>query len=58
MTFTFDDMRRIIAEHLADDANHPRALDTAIMKACEAAFERGRQAGREEMEGEHDEQIR
>ncbi len=48
--WTFDDMRKTIAEHLAEDVNKARALDTAIMAACEAAYEAGRQAGREEAE--------
>lgn len=39
--FSYDDMRQIIADHLASDANKARALDTAIMAACRIAYERG-----------------
>lgn len=39
--FSYDDMRQIIADHLASDANKARALDTAIMAACRTAYERG-----------------
>ena len=41
MSFSYDDMRQIIAQHLAETANQSRALDTAIMAACEAAYLRG-----------------
>ena len=51
MFFSYDDMRRIIFEHLADTKNQARALDTAIMSACRAAFDAGRQCGREEAVG-------
>ena len=48
MTFSYDDMRRIIADHLASTTNQARALDTAIMEACKAAFNAGRLAGQDE----------
>lgn len=44
--FSFDEMRQIIASHMADSANQKRALDTAIMAACKVAYERGLEDGR------------
>ena len=46
--WSYDDMRKIIAAHLAEDVNKARALDTAIMAACKAAYEAGRKDGRAE----------
>ena len=46
--WTYDDMRKIISDHLSASINQSRALDTAIMAACKAAYEAGRKAGRDE----------
>lgn len=50
--WTYDDMRKIIADHLSASTNQSRALDTAIMAACKAAYEAGRKAGRDEAHGQ------
>jgi len=50
--FSYDEMRQIIADSLQGNILAPKALDTAIMSACKAAYNRGLADGMSAQQGD------